>query len=103
MCSVSVDFGSRELTNRFQATATPKILADFKQINDVAMYHAAYGIGQMVAQPTVGKIYTFFDIKWTYALSFLIFEIGSVLCAAAPNSVTLIVGRATAGIGYAGL
>ena len=32
----------------------------------------------------------------------MIFEIGSIICAAAPNSTTLIVGRAIAGIGSAG-
>ena len=32
-----------------------------------------------------------------------IFELGSLLCAIAPNSTTLIVGRAIAGIGSAGI
>ena len=32
-----------------------------------------------------------------------IFEIGSVICAAAPNSIALIIGRAVAGVGGAGL
>ena len=32
-----------------------------------------------------------------------IFEIGSAICGAAPNSVTLIIGRAIAGFGSAGL
>jgi predicted MFS family arabinose efflux permease len=37
-------------------------------------------------------------------LSFLvIFEIGSVICAAAPSSVALIAGRAVCGIGTAGI
>lgn len=36
-------------------------------------------------------------------MSIVIFEVGSVLCAAAPNSATLIVGRAIAGLGSAGI
>jgi MFS family permease len=100
---VELELVLEELTDCSLATATPSIVADFQQINDVAFYHAAYGIGQMVAQPTIGKIYTYFDIKWTYGFSFLIFEVGSILCAAAPNSLALIIGRATAGVGYAGL
>jgi MFS family permease len=33
----------------------------------------------------------------------ILFEVGSVICAIAPNSVLLIIGRAVAGIGAAGL
>jgi MFS family permease len=33
----------------------------------------------------------------------LIFEIGSLICAVAPSSTVLIVGRAIAGIGVAGI
>lgn len=33
----------------------------------------------------------------------LIFELGSIVCALAPNSTALIVGRAVAGLGAAGL
>ena len=33
----------------------------------------------------------------------VIFELGSLICAVAPNSVTLIVGRAVAGWGCAGI
>lgn len=57
----------------------------------------------MVAQPTLGKIYTYWNTKYLFLASFLVFEIGSTLCAAAPNSVILIVGRAVAGAGYGGL
>jgi len=57
----------------------------------------------MVAQPTLGKVYTYWNTKYLFLLSFLVFEVGSTLCAAAPNSVTLIIGRAIAGAGYGGL
>lgn len=57
----------------------------------------------MVAQPTLGKIYTYYNTKCLFLLSFLVFEVGSTVCAAAPNSVALIVGRAIAGAGYGGL
>lgn len=36
-------------------------------------------------------------------IALAIFELGSVICAAAPNSTTLIVGRAIAGLGAAGI
>lgn len=48
-------------------------------------------------------MYTYFDVKWTYITALLIFELGSILCAAAKSSVMLIVGRAVAGAGAAAL
>jgi MFS family permease len=50
-----------------------------------------------------GRIYTFFPTKWIFLSGILIFEIGSAVCGAAPNSVSLIVGRAIAGFGSSGI
>lgn len=57
----------------------------------------------MALQPTFGKIYTYFDIKWTFAFSILVFEAGSALCAAATSSPMFIIGRAVAGVGQAAI
>lgn len=54
-------------------------------------------------QPSAGKIYKYNNLKWSFLVSMLIFEVGSLLCGLAPNSKTLIVGRAIAGLGGAGL
>jgi len=53
--------------------------------------------------PTCGRIYTCYDTRWSYIVLLLIFELGSVICALARNSTTLIVGRAVLGVGAAGL
>ena len=50
-----------------------------------------------------GKGYKFFKLKITFLFSIFIFELGSLICAAAPNSVALIIGRAIAGAGGAGI
>jgi MFS family permease len=50
-----------------------------------------------------GKIYTVFSLKWGYISAILIFEIGSAVCATAPNSTALIIWRAIAGLGCSGL
>lgn len=55
------------------------------------------------SQTSAGKIYKYFDIKWSFLLSMLIFEAGSLICGVAPNSKTLVVGRAIAGLGGSGL
>jgi MFS family permease len=43
------------------------------------------------------------SIKWVYVSAIVFFEVGSVLCAAAPSSTVFILGRAVAGIGNAGI
>lgn len=55
------------------------------------------------SQTSAGKIYKYYDLKWSFLASMFIFEIGSLICGVAPNSKTLIVGRAIAGLGGAGL
>lgn len=54
-------------------------------------------------QSTWGKIYKYFPLKTSFLIAILIFEVGSVLCGAAPNAEALITGRAIAGVGAAGL
>ena len=43
-------------------------------------------------QLLVGRIYTFYSTKWVYILSLGIFELGSLICGAAPSSPVFIVG-----------
>jgi hypothetical protein len=50
-----------------------------------------------------GRLYSLFDIKWTFLIALLWFEVGSAICGAAPNATALIIGRAVAGVGSAGL
>lgn len=50
-----------------------------------------------------GKFYSYLNIKWVFITAISIFELGSLICGVAPNSVTLIVGRAIAGAGAAGI
>lgn len=50
-----------------------------------------------------GKLYTFYSLKWVYLTAIFIFEVGSLVCATAPTSSALIVGRAIAGLGSAGI
>jgi MFS family permease len=44
-----------------------------------------------------------FSVKKAYLLALFLFEVGSLLCGVAPNSITLIIGRAIAGLGSAGI
>lgn len=50
-----------------------------------------------------GKAYRYWSLKLVFLLCIFIFEVGSLICAVAPNSTCLIVGRAIAGLGGAGV
>lgn len=49
-----------------------------------------------------GQLLRLYEAKHTLLVSILIFELGSILCGAAPSIYTLIVGRAIAGVGASG-
>ncbi|EAU33525.1 predicted protein [Aspergillus terreus NIH2624] len=50
-----------------------------------------------------GKVYGFYPAKYVFLALVLLFEVGSVICAAALNSRAFILGRAIAGMGSAGI
>ncbi|KAK0761238.1 hypothetical protein N5P37_006186 [Trichoderma harzianum] len=85
------------------ATAIPKITSDFNSLDDVGWYGSAYLLTNCCFQLFFGKLYAEFPVKWVFLTALLIFEAGSIVCATAPSSVALIVGRAVAGIGGAGI
>ena len=91
------------LDNTIIATAIPKITDQFKSIDDVAWYGSAYLLTTCSFQLFFGRLYTFFSIKWTFLAAVGIFELGSLVCGAAPSSTALIIGRAIAGVGSAGI
>lgn len=70
---------------------------------DVGWYGSAYLLTTAAFQLLFGKFYTFFSIKLVYLIAIGIFELGSLVCGVAPNSNALIVGRAIAGVGSAGV
>lgn len=70
---------------------------------DVGWYASAYFMTTCAFQLMFGRLYTFYSVKVVFLVSILIFEVGSVVCGAAPSSTALIVGRAIAGLGSAGI
>lgn len=85
------------------AVVVPSISTDFQAFNDIQWYGSAYLLTVTAFQPAFGALFRYFSAKRVYLASVLIFEIGSVLCAAAPNSSVFIAGRAVSGVGAAGL
>ncbi|KAI8309033.1 Rubrofusarin-specific efflux pump aurT [Colletotrichum sp. SAR11_240] len=84
-------------------TAIPRITDDFHSLNDVSWYASAYLITSCATQLLWGRIFTFYSTKAVYLVAIFLFELGSLLCGVAPNSVAFIIGRAIAGAGSAGI
>jgi fucose permease len=91
------------LDNTIIATAIPKITSVFNLLDDVGRCGSSYLLTTTSLQPSFGKVYTYFDVKYTYLSALVIFEVGSVICAAATSSPMFIIGRAVAGAGAAAL
>lgn len=111
------------IDNTIIAVAVPKISTEFKALDDVGWYGSAYLLTETALQPPLGNFYKYFDVKFLYLISMVIFEgndppfhflieldrhliyiiVGSILCAAAPTSAMFILGRAIAGAGAAGI
>lgn len=91
------------LDNTIIATAIPRITTVFDSLGDVGWYGSSYLLTTTSLQPSFGKIYTYFDVKCTYLFALVLFEVGSIVCAAARSSPMFIVGRAIAGAGAAAL
>ncbi|KAF1978494.1 MFS general substrate transporter [Bimuria novae-zelandiae CBS 107.79] len=85
------------------STAIPRITDEFHALQDIGWYGSAYLLTTCALQLPFGKIYGFFNPKWTFLASLFVFEVGSAVCGAAPSSAALIIGRAIQGIGGAGV
>ncbi|KAJ9647353.1 hypothetical protein H2199_002342 [Coniosporium tulheliwenetii] len=85
------------------ATAIPKVTDEFHSLEDIGWYGSAFFITVAAFQSTWGKAYKYFPLKTVFLTAILVFEIGSLICAVAQDSKTLIVGRAVAGAGGAGV
>ncbi|KAI1842237.1 hypothetical protein JX266_011522 [Neoarthrinium moseri] len=83
-------------------TAIPMITTEFNSMSDAGWYGSAFFLTRATFMSAWGKGYKYFSMKLAYILAVVIFEVGSLVCALAPNSIALICGRAIQGIGAAG-
>jgi predicted MFS family arabinose efflux permease len=100
--SVYLAFFLIALDRMIIATAIPSITNTFDSISDIGWYASAYMLTCAIFNPLFGSIYRFYDVKWVFMWSVVLFEAGSALCGGAPTSASFIVGRAVAGVGAAG-
>ena len=78
------------------------IINSLGHIEQLTWIGAGFPLGSVAVILPVGIMYSLFDVKWVYIASFLLFEVGSALCGAAPSMNALIIGRVIAGVGGAG-
>ncbi|TGO61660.1 hypothetical protein BOTNAR_0125g00050 [Botryotinia narcissicola] len=91
------------LDNYIISTAIPRLATDFKSINLTGWYSSSYLLTTMAFQPAHGQIFTFFSVKWAFLISILCIEVGSIISAAAPNSIAFIFGRLICGAAAGGI
>lgn len=89
--------------NTIIATAIPRITDHFGSLGDVGWYGSAYLLFVSGFQLFFGRLYSFLNMKWLFITCVVIFEIGSLISAAAPTSAALIAGRAISGLGASGI
>ncbi|KAJ5673931.1 MFS general substrate transporter [Penicillium macrosclerotiorum] len=85
------------------STAIPSITKEFHSIDSQGWYGSAFFLTDGATQASWGKIYRFFPLKICFIISMAVFEAGSLICALANWPIMLIVGRAIAGVGAAGV
>lgn len=103
MIALLISMFIQNLDSTIIATAIPSITDDFHSVGDVGWYGSACFLTFASFQSTWGKAFKYFPIKPTFLVSLFIFELGSLIIALAPTSTALIVGRAIAGAGAAGV
>jgi len=85
------------------AVAVPSITARFHSVQDIGWYGSIYNMMRCAFVLAFGKLYSLYSPKPVLLTATVLFEVGSAICGAAPNSVALIVGRGIAGVGAAGI
>ncbi|EHK97156.1 putative HC-toxin efflux carrier TOXA [Glarea lozoyensis 74030] len=85
------------------ADLQPVLVEEFGEIQKLPWLSVAFLLCATASNLFWGRAYTHFNAKWLYIFTIILFEVGSAICGAAPSMNVLIVGRAIAGFGGAGL
>nr|XP_019009679.1 uncharacterized protein I206_05239 [Kwoniella pini CBS 10737]OCF48460.1 hypothetical protein I206_05239 [Kwoniella pini CBS 10737] len=83
--------------------AVPQIVTRFESLDQVEWLNTAFFIPCAGCILIFSQIMTIASPRWTYLLSLAVFEAGTAICGAANSMFMLIIGRAIAGLGGAGM
>ena len=85
------------------ATALPTIGRQFNDVNNLSWVITAYLLASTAVAPVYGTLSDIYGRRAMIVVSMMLFLLGSVACAVAPNMLTLIFARALQGIGGGGI
>ncbi|ORY58377.1 putative efflux pump antibiotic resistance protein [Pseudomassariella vexata] len=86
------------IDNTIVTDIQPFIIEAFQDTAKLPWIGVSFSLGAITILP-LGKAYGIFNIKWLFLLCVIVFEVGNVVCGAAPNMNTIIVGRVISGVG----
>lgn len=84
------------------STALPRISSEFNALEELTWIVSTYFLTQAGLMLFFGQVLTIVSSKWVFIFCIVVFEIGSLICAVAPNIDVLIFGRAIQGVGGSG-
>ncbi|KFA66960.1 hypothetical protein S40285_05748 [Stachybotrys chlorohalonatus IBT 40285] len=90
------------LDNTIVAAIQPSILSTLGSVELLAWIGVSFSLGSTCVLAW-SKAYGVFDIKYLFIFNIILFEVGSVVCGAAPNMSAMILGRVIAGVGGCGM
>lgn len=79
------------------------VVERFGHVEQLAWIGTGFPLGSIAVITFWGKLYGTFNMKWSFAVAMVTFQVGSAVCGAAPTMTALIVGRVIAGAGGAGI
>src|ERR1700676_337082 len=85
------------------ATALPTIGRQFHEVTNLSWVISAYLLASTAVAPVFGTLSDIYGRRAMIVTALSLFIAGSVLCAVAPNMVTLIAGRGLQGLGGGGI
>jgi EmrB/QacA subfamily drug resistance transporter len=91
------------LNQTIVATALPTIGRDFEDFENLPWIITAFLLTSTAVAPLYGKLSDIHGRRTMMMIGISLFTAGSVLCALAPNMITLSLGRALQGIGGGGI
>ena len=103
MASLMLAMFLAALDQTIVATALPTIGHQFHDVSNLSWVITAYLVSSTAMAPVFGTLSDIYGRRVTITLSLLLFIVGSVLCALAPNLIVLILARALQGVGGGGI
>jgi MFS family permease len=85
------------------ADVQSSVIERFGHVEQLVWIGVGFPLGSVCVVLPLGNLYNTFNIKWVFFTTVVLFEVGSVVCGAAPTMSAFIVGRVIAGVGGSGI